>query len=103
MNNDKNQHKNTQPYAEDEIQTKQQKEAIHDVYKIIIDVVGSALERPVGKQTTTGEFKTVIEESQTLVLSPHEFHEEHRKRPSVTNQETNLSMERNNKNEYKMQ
>ena len=44
MNNDKI--NDTQHYTEDESQNKQQKETGQDAYKIIIDVMGAALETP---------------------------------------------------------
>ena len=41
---------NTQPYIEDECWNKKQKETRQDVYKITIDAVGAALERPEGNK-----------------------------------------------------
>ena len=68
--NKENKCKNTQPYWEDESQNKHQKETRHDVYKVIIDAAGAALERSVGKnKTTTGDFKPVLEVFQTSLLS----------------------------------
>ena len=52
MNKDTNECKNTQSYTEDEGQNRQQKETRQYVYKIIIEVLFAALERPVGKNNT---------------------------------------------------